>query len=260
MNTKIADLMIRWPEDHKDFVSGFEADFDSDCTPELTLSIASAPRKCHGISFTEVSGPHFLHRSVQPPEFLFANADWSDATISCQCYADENYALPLAAFCSRLAHFNGLLLHGSLVELGGEGVVFTGYSGVGKTTQAQLWEKYLNATIINGDKLALRILKNGTFAYGLPWKGSSAYCRNQTVPVKGIVVLEQAKENSIRKLDSAACLEYFMPHIFLPHWDSQCVSLALDAFEKILSEIPVLLLCCRPDEDAVLLAKERLYG
>ena len=260
MNTKIADLMIRWPEDHKDFVSGFEADFDSDCTPELTLSIGSAPRKCHGIEFTEVSGSHFLYRSVQPPEFLFANADWSEAEISCEHYADENYALPLAALCSRFAYFNGLLLHGSLVDLGGEGVVFTGFSGIGKTTQAQLWEKYLNAEIVNGDKLVLRILENGTFAYGIPWKGSSPYCQNRKVPVKGIVVLRQAKENAIQKLDSAACLEYFLPHIFLPHWDPACISRALDTFDEILRCIPLWLLDCRPDEDAVLLAKEQIYG
>lgn len=260
MNIKIADLAIRWPENHKAFVSGFESDSSPDSTPEWTLSIISAPQNCHGIAFTEVSGPHFLYRSVLPTECLFANADWSEAAISCEHYADENYALPLAALSSRLTYFDGLLLHSSLVELDGEGVIFTGYSGVGKTTQAQLWEKYLNAKIINGDKLVLRILENGTFAYGIPWKGSSPYCLNRKVPVKGIVVLQQAGENSIQKLDSAACLEYFIPHIFLPHWDPECMSRALDTFEKILSSIPVFLLRCRPDEDAVLLAKEQIYG
>ena len=260
MNIKIADLIIRWPEDHKAFVSGFEADSDPKCTPEFVLSVASPLRKCHGVEFTEVSGPHFLHRSAQPPEFLFANADWTEAALSCERYADENYALPLAALCSRMAYFNGLLLHGSLVELEGVGVVFTGYSGIGKTTQAQLWEKYLSAEIINGDKLFLRLLEDGTFAYGIPWKGSSPYCRNRKVPVKGIVVLRQAKENSIRKLDSIACLEYFMPHIFLPHWDPECISRALAVFDTILRSVPVWLLDCRPDEDAVLLAKEQIYG
>jgi hypothetical protein len=155
--------------------------------------------------------------------------------------------------------FDALLLHGSLVELEGEGVVFTGYSGIRKTTQAQLWEKYLNAEIINGDKLFLRVMENRAFAYGIPWKGSSPYCLNRKVPVKGIVVLRQAKENSIKKLDSTACMEYFMPHIFLPHWDPGCISQALDAFAQILSSIPIWLLECRPDEDAVLLTKEHVY-
>lgn len=260
MIIKIADLPICWPEDHKAFVAGFETDSDPECTPAFTLSMGSPLRKCHGVAFTEVSGPHFLHRSVSPPEFLFANSDWSEASLSCDCYADDRYTLPLAALCSRMAHFHGLLLHGSLVELDGEGVVFTGYSGIGKTTQAQLWEKYLGAEIINGDKVLLRSLSRGTFAYGIPWKGSSPYCKNQKVPLKGIVVLRQAKENSIQKLDSAACLEHFLPHVFLPHWDTDCMSKALDAFDGILGSIPVWLLDCRPDEDAVLLAKEQIYG
>ena len=260
MNIKIADLSICWPEDHKAFVAGFDMDSDLESTSEFTLSIASPLGKCHGVEFTEVTGPHFLHRSVSPPEFLFADSDWKEAVLSCDHYADENYALPLAALCSRMAHFHGLLLHGSLVELEGEGIIFTGYSGIGKTTQAQLWENYLNAEIINGDKLFLRILENGIFAYGIPWKGSSPYCQNRKVPVKGIVVLDQAKDNTIQKLDSSSAMEHFLPHVFLPHWDQECLELALDTYDQVLASVPIWFLKCRPDEDAVLLTKENIYG
>ena len=258
MNINIADIPILWPEEHRGFVSGFET--ETECTPEFTLSMASPLRECHGVEFAEVTGQHFLHRSVQPPEFLFASADWTEAALSCDRYADENYALPLAALCSRLAYFQALLLHGSLVELDGAGVVFTGYSGIGKTTQAQLWEKYLHAEIINGDKLFLRIREDGIFAYGIPWKGSSPYCQNRKVPVKGIVVLQQAKENTMERLDSISAMEYFLPHIFLPHWDWECLGLALDTLDRVLGSVPIWLLKCRPDEDAVLLTKEHLYG
>ena len=258
MNTIIADIPIHWPEEHKAFMAGFESDLDD--APQFKLSMESGLRQCHGVEFCESAGPHFLHRSAYPPEFLFANADWSEAVLSCESYTDGNYALPLAALCSRLTYFDGLLLHGSLVELEGEGIIFTGYSGIGKTTQAQLWEKYLKADIINGDKLFLRFRENQVYGYGIPWKGSSPYCKNRKVPVKGIVVLRQAKENSIRKLDALSCLEQFMPHIFLPHWDQKCMAKALDTFDRILGNIPVWLLECRPDEDAVLLTKEQIYG
>lgn len=260
MNIKIADILILWPEEHKAFVSGFKAEAGTNLSPEFTLSIAPGLPQCHGIEFMDITAPHFLHSPTRSSEFLFANGDWSEATIFCDRYADENYTLPLAALCARLAYFNAVLLHGSLVDLDGEGIVFTGYSGVGKTTQAQLWEKYLGADIINGDKVFLRCLEGKTYAYGSPWKGSSPYCLNRKVPVKAVVALRQAKENSIQKLDSLACMEYFMPHLFLPHWDQACLNRALDTFDQILGSVPVYLLKCRPDEDAVLLTKEQIYG
>ena len=103
-------------------------------------------------------------------------------------------------------------------------------------------------------------MEGQTYAYGAPWKGSSPYCLNRKVPVKAVVALRQAKENSIQKLDSLACMEYFMPHLFLPHWDQTCLNRALDTFDQILRNVPVYLLKCRPDEDAVLLTKEQIYG
>ena len=261
VNIKITDISICWPDVHKDFVSGFESELEPGLNPEFTLSMAPGLQQCHGIEFAEGTGPHFLRRaSASSQEVLFANEDWTRATVFCDQYEDESYSLPLAALCARLAYFQAFLLHGSLAELEGEGVVFTGFSGVGKTTQAQLWEKYLNATIINGDKLFLRVVDGQAVGYGIPWKGSSPYCLNRKVPVKAIVALQQAKENSIEKLDSLACMEYFMPHIFLPHWDSNCLSKALDAFDTILGSTPVYLLKCRPDEDAVLMTKEMIYG
>ena len=260
MNIKISDIPIRWPEPHKAFVSDFEAESDSSLTPEFTLTVAPGISQCHGIEFADVTTAHFLHSHARSSEFLFANADWSEATLNSDCYTDENYALPLAALCARAAYFCTLFLHGALVDLDGNGVVFTGYSGVGKTTQAQLWEKYLGADIINGDKLFLRCIEGKAYAYGTPWKGSSPYCLNRKVPVKAVVVLQQAKENTIEKLDSLACMEYFMPHLFLPHWDQTCLNRALDTFDQILGNVPVYLLKCRPDEDAVLMTKEQIYG
>ena len=261
MNLKIADIPICWPDVHKDFVTGFESESEPVLNPEFTLSITPGFQQCHGIEFLEGAGPHFLRRaSDSSQEVLFANEDWTQATIYCDRYEDENYSLPLAALCARFAYFQALLLHGSLVDLSGEGIVFTGYSGIGKTTQAKLWEQYLKAEIINGDKVVLRVMEDQVFGYGIPWKGSSPYCLNRKVPVKAIVALQQAKGNSIEKLDSMACMEHFMPHIFLPHWDSTCMAKALDAFDTILANTPVYLLKCRPDEDAVLLTKEMIYG
>lgn len=256
---RIADLGLHWPLKHKDFVSDFCMETSDDKKCIMSVHIEQAMQECHGVQFIDKPIEHFLQRQSQVPEFLTANKDWEEVKIHCSDYNDPDYTLALAAICSRFSFFDTVLLHGSLVQHDGKGIVFTGYSGIGKTTQAELWNRYLDADIINGDKLFLRYLNDEVKAYGLPWKGSSPYCLNRTVPVQGIVVLRQAKENRIRRLSSLECMEYFLPHVFLPHWDKECLSRAIDTFERVLNLVPVWLLECRPDEDSVLLTHDTLF-
>jgi hypothetical protein len=169
------------------------------------------------------------------------------------------YALALAAICSKFSYYDAFLMHASCVNVNGEGIIFAGNSGVGKTTQAELWQKYLNAEIINGDKAFIREINGAFYGCGLPWKGSSDYCLSNKTKLNGIVVLRQAKKNKITKLDAAQATEYFMPHIFMPHWDRKCLDNVLGIFEKIIETVPVFLLECLPDEDAVKLTYTALF-
>ena len=150
-------------------------------------------------------------------------------------------------------------MHASCVDIGGVGVLFTGFSGVGKTTQAKLWQDYLGADIINGDKAFIREIDGSFYGCGLPWKGSSEYCLNKKTKLKAIIVLRQAAENRMARLDTSAAMECFMPHVFMPHWDGKCLDRAFDTFEKILEKLPVFLLECRPDEDAVKLTYNTVF-
>lgn len=256
MKIRIADLDINWDLHIKDFVSLFSLENEAEADPVMTISDKVNTGECHGVQFAQTPSDHILRRSDTLCEMLCADREWCQVSIYCDDYCDPHFTLPLAAVCSRFAAFDALLLHGSFVEYNGNGIVFTGYSGIGKTTQAKLWEKYLNAEIINGDKVFIRNFHNEIFAYGLPWKGSSPYCLNKKAPLKAVVVLRQAKENSIRQLNLMECMEYFMPHIFMPHWDEKCLSWTLDTFDNILEKVPVWLLECRPDEDAVKLTRD----
>lgn len=189
---------------------------------------------------------------------LTANWDWSRVTAYAPGSKDPERALILAAICSRFAFFDAVLLHASFVDCGGNGIIFVGPSGIGKTTQARLWNAHLGADIVNGDKVLMRCFSDEICAYGLPWKGSSPDCLNRKAPVRGIIALRQAETNRIRRLTSLECMEYFVPHVFLPYWDARCVERALDTVDQIVNRIPVWLLGCRPDEDAVLLTKETI--
>ncbi len=253
MIIKLADLFVDWKMRDTDFVSSFSAGIEE--KPVMEIKGPEIFSESHGIRFVQEGFSNALHRQYGETEMLCADDTWEKNILYCNYYKDTRFTLPLGAICSRFAMFETLLLHGSLVDWCGNGIVFTGFSGVGKTTQAELWKKHLNGEIINGDKVFIRKIDSEVFAYGLPWHGSSGYCLDKKVPLKAIIALRQSPENRITRLNDIQCMEYFMPHIFLPSWDENSLSFALKTLNYIIEKVPVWLLECRPDEDAVLLTK-----
>lgn len=183
---------------------------------------------------------------------LSANDDWSEACITLLDGKEDGLEGALiAAIMTHLSLHQGLMLHSSLIDVDGSGIMFVGPSGIGKTTQAELWMKYRDAIIINGD-MALVHEEDGVFrGYGCPWHGSSPYCENRDVLLKGIIVLEQASENTIEKLDGLVLFERMMNNIFIPHWFKPGAESAMETIDHLLTNVPVYLLKCRKDEEAV---------
>lgn len=252
---RIADLPIDWQEERNSFVADFVS--DSNETPVIRLNFSSCLPSCHSVEYADCPSNHFLHSAKG--DLLLANSDWSEAKSIFLPSSDRDFALPLAALCSKFSYFDTLLAHASFVKYQDKGILFTGYSGVGKTTQAELWEKFLGAKIVNGDKTFVREVDGRFYAYGLPWKGSSEYCLNEKAQLSAVVVLRQSAENRITVLNEKAA-ENLLPHVFLPHWDSNCLNMALDTFDKLIKKIPVLLLECRPDEEAVNITLDVVFG
>ena len=167
------------------------------------------------------------------------------------CSEEVFLELFIVAFYSYISMQETLLMHASAVSYKNQGIVFTASSGVGKTTQAELWAEHKAAKILNGDKVFLKRERDGIHAWGSPWKGSSPYAVNESVPLKAIVVLEQAEANSIEKLEGLDILEHVVPHVFFPNWDTDCEQTVLKFLDQVLGETETYLLKCRPDETAV---------
>ena len=213
---------------------------------------------CYGIQYISqpnvISTKQMFFSQKDKTHFLYPKAeDYSRLCLTYDGIFREDVALELfmVGFYSYMSQKQTLLVHASAVEYEGEGIVFTAASGVGKTTQAELWAKYKNAKILNGDKVFFKQEENGIHAWGSPWKGSSPYGCNESAKLRAIVVLEQAKENKIQKLNVLESMQYFVPHIFYPCWDERCEQAVLTFLDQVLEETEVYLLKCRPDEDAV---------
>ena len=162
------------------------------------------------------------------------------------------------AFEYLLLKYSGLMLHSSFVKYNGMGIVFAGPSGVGKSTQADLWKDNLGAKIINGDRSVLRKSENNWNVYGSLFSGTSGICLNDNAPLKAIVILKQSENNKIEKLSPAKAMLHIYPEISVNRADENIATKTAELCMKLISDIPVYRLECRPDKDAVYMLKKEL--
>lgn len=153
---------------------------------------------------------------------------------------------------------NVLTLHSSVVEINGGVIIFFAPSGVGKSTQAALWERYRGAKQLNGDKTGISSENNRTIAYGLPFCGTSKICTNFSLPVRGMVLLSQAEENKISRLTGLTALKAVMDNCFGHPSMEGCMEQMIEITSKILENVPIYALACTPDENAVICLEEQL--
>jgi len=153
---------------------------------------------------------------------------------------------------------NGLLLHASFIKWKDKGILFAAPSGTGKSTQAELWKNHQNADIINGDRAAVCHQKEKWVGWGLPVAGTSGIYRNESAPISAVVVLRQAKRNAIRLLYSGEAFRYLYPEISIHRWDVHFTDDAVNLILQFMHDVPVYLLECLPDQNAVQLLKNTM--
>ena len=157
-----------------------------------------------------------------------------------------------------------LCLHAACVETPLGGILFTGPSGIGKTTQAELWCRHRNARQINGDRPILSWDGEGWLAWGSPYAGSSRCHVNAGCPVRAIVMLSQAPECGLRRLSPREAFRGVWSGLTVQTWDREFVTAACDLAMALIADVPVYELRCTPDLRAVtcleeVLEKENVY-
>lgn len=192
---------------------------------------------------------------------LCINSDWTEAElILSDNHAENIYKLLNVLLLSHLSTHKAIEIHASLIDFKGEGIMFLGPSEIGKTTQAELWKKSCGVDIINGDMVFVKQEQNEFLGCGSPWHGSSPYCLNKQVPLSALIVLKQSKQNTIRRLTGFEMVSSVMSSVFWPTWYREGYEAACETFDALLNTVPVYELSCRPDEDAVKLTEETIFG
>ena len=160
----------------------------------------------------------------------------------------------------RITETGGFLLHASWICYRGKALLFTGPSGMGKSTQADLWVKHRGAELINGDRAAIFPTASGVEVRGIPYCGSSGVNKNRIMPLAALVRLSQSPENTVTKLAGVKAFRQLWEGCSVNLWNQADIDKATQAVVNTLSAVPVFHLACTPDERAVqTLEKEGLF-
>lgn len=157
-------------------------------------------------------------------------------------------ALPMNTIFQK---FEVLFMHAAQVAVGGKGILFTAPSGTGKTTQANLWQKYKKAKLICNDRTLIRETSEQWYTYGYPIDGSAPICSSEIYPLGCIVLLEQGKKNSVVHLSGIHAAAALMPQTVIDVWSVEAQAKEVELLLKMLQTIPVYRFSCTPDFEAV---------
>ncbi|MEN5194464.1 hypothetical protein [Sphingobacterium faecium] len=153
-----------------------------------------------------------------------------------------------------------IMIHGSVINLNGQGIVFLGKSGTGKSTHSRLWLSHIPETsLLNDDNPAIRIKEDGVLIYGTPWSGKTPCYKNESIVLKAFVRLQQAPENKFDLMPGIKGFIAVLPSCTAIRWNKDLFAEMNTTLEKVISKVQVGFLKCLPDQAAAELCHERIF-
>lgn len=207
-------------------------------------------------------------RYLMIPGYFYPYAYYNekdDKNISISILKDfkENFSIDtifwsIFALERHLIKKESMILHCSFITYKNHAILFSGPSGIGKSTQANLWKNNRHVKIINGDRCLLEKNDEKWYANGWPVCGSSEICINEKYNLGSIVFLNQGKENSIKLLEKKDAIKKLISQITINYWNQEFVNKAISLAENIAENINIYELTCTPDISAVEVLEEKL--
>jgi hypothetical protein len=145
-----------------------------------------------------------------------------------------------------LAREGGMLMHASSVIRNGQAHIFTGVSGVGKTTISRLAPP--DAHLLTDEMSFIRREGGVYFAHGTPFAGELARPgENLRAPLDAIYLLVQGHENRIDEVGPADAVRGLLSNILFFAQDTELVQAMFASAIELAGRVPVRRLTFLPD-------------
>lgn len=137
-----------------------------------------------------------------------------------------------------IADREGCYLHSAGLSIDGEGVLFAGHSGAGKSTTCELFRGH--AEILCDDRNILRPAAEGDWrVYGTWSHGTVPDVSSDDAPLKAIVFINQAKHNAIEEItDRREKVNLLLENLIRPFETKDWWEKTLDVLERLSREVP----------------------
>jgi hypothetical protein len=162
------------------------------------------------------------------------------------------YPLDELLIMHRLTQEKAIELHGcGIVRANGEGNLFVGHSGAGKSTTTRLWTSRHDVEVLSDDRIIVREHLGQMFMYGTPWHGEAAYASPASAPLSRICILEHGRGNVLTRLTKSQAVAELFARSFVPFHRHEYLESAIEFLQDIVDAVPVYRYAFEPDQSAV---------
>jgi hypothetical protein len=89
----------------------------------------------------------------------------------------------------------------------------------------------------------------------MPWDGKDSIMQQKQAPIRALISLEQAPENSIRRLTKQEAMNVLLNQVMMPMWDDAAMALLTPMMGRLATEIPFYHLKNLPNKEATELTR-----
>lgn len=159
-----------------------------------------------------------------------------------------------------LSRRRGLFLHSCAVCVEQQGVLFSGVSGSGKSTMAELWRRFApaNSHVIDDEHILARLHDGTPWLYGAPWSRGPLTATYSRTPLKAVFFISHGTHNCCLQMSHSEALAELMSQVFLPVWSREQLEMTTQTCADLLAQADCYRLPFVPDRKVVSFVQEIL--